>query len=159
MIWQWNCRGYRRKRGNLQQFVCNCERKPDVILLQATNDPVKLAGYKAIDAAASSEGQRQRRRRVASTGVIATLPAAAVLVRRNLTVAQRKARGRRLRLVEWDAFRKTRKERERGDWPITNIDEWTETLRADVDAATHEVPPEANLQVIDSRILHMWEAK
>ncbi|KAH7938914.1 hypothetical protein HPB52_002302 [Rhipicephalus sanguineus] len=70
-----------------------------------------------------------------------------------------KARGRRLRLVEWDAFRKTRKERERGDRPITNIDEWTETLRADVDAATHEVPPEANLQVIDSRLLHMWEAK
>ncbi|XP_037518367.1 uncharacterized protein LOC119395152 [Rhipicephalus sanguineus] len=70
-----------------------------------------------------------------------------------------KARGRRLRLVEWDAFRKTRKERERRDRPITNIDEWTETLRADVDAATHEVPPEANLQVIDSRLLHMWEAK
>ncbi|KAH7951736.1 hypothetical protein HPB52_011924 [Rhipicephalus sanguineus] len=124
-----------------------------------TNDPVKLAGYKAIDADASSEGQRQRRRRVASTGVMATSPAAAVLVRRNLTVAQRKARGRRLRLVEWDAFRKTRKERERRDRPITNIDEWTETLRADVDAATHEVPPEANLQVIDSRLLHMWEAK
>ncbi|KAH7968938.1 hypothetical protein HPB52_012923 [Rhipicephalus sanguineus] len=144
--------GRPRKRGNLQQFVCNCERKPDVILLQEINNPVELAGYKAIDAAASSEGQMQRRRRVASTGVMATLPAAAVL-------SEGKARGCRLRLVGWDAFSKTRKERERGDRPITNIDEWTETLRADVDAATHEVPFEANLQVIDSRLLRMLEAK
>ncbi|KAH7961409.1 hypothetical protein HPB52_008903 [Rhipicephalus sanguineus] len=83
--------GRPKKRGNLQQLVCNCERKPDVILLQKTNYPVELAGYKAIDAAASSEGQR--RRRVASTGVMATLPAAAVLVRRNLTVAQRELQG------------------------------------------------------------------
>ncbi|KAM7301182.1 uncharacterized protein ISCGN_016722 [Ixodes scapularis] len=71
----------------------------------------------------------------------------------------RKARGRRLRIVEWDAFCKTRKERERGDGPITNIDVWTETLRRDVDAATREVPPEANLEVIDSRLLHIWGAK
>ncbi|KAH6919508.1 hypothetical protein HPB50_029507 [Hyalomma asiaticum] len=49
-IWQWNCRGYRRKRGRLQQFLRNRER-PDVILLQETNDAVKLAGYKAIDEA------------------------------------------------------------------------------------------------------------
>ncbi|KAL1433488.1 hypothetical protein MTO96_001853 [Rhipicephalus appendiculatus] len=47
----------------------------------------------AIDAAASSEGQRERQRRVASTGVAATLPAAAVLVRRNQTVAQRELQG------------------------------------------------------------------
>ncbi|KAH6921329.1 hypothetical protein HPB50_027672 [Hyalomma asiaticum] len=46
----WNCRGYRRKRGHLQQFLRKRER-PDVILLQETNDAVKLAGYKAIDEA------------------------------------------------------------------------------------------------------------
>lgn len=91
--WQWNCQDYIRKRGNLQQFVCNCERKPDVILLQETNDQVKLAGYKAIDAAASNEEQRKRRRRVASTGVGVTLRGAAVLVRRNLTVAERELQG------------------------------------------------------------------
>ncbi|KAG0410944.1 hypothetical protein HPB47_011919 [Ixodes persulcatus] len=78
---------------------------------------------------------------------------------RSVGDGDRKARGRRLRIVEWDAFRKTREERERGDGPITNIDEWTETLRRDVDAATREVPPEANLEMIDSRLLHMWEAK
>ncbi|KAM7302421.1 uncharacterized protein ISCGN_017938 [Ixodes scapularis] len=327
-IWQWNCPGYRRERGNLQQFVRSRE-KPHVILLQETNAPVQLAGYKAIDAAGTCEGQGSRRGRAVAAGRRGRRaplsspappppppPAAAVLVRRNVTMAQRelqgvkvphvlveliprsgqglfvlnvyikpslqhrfgelfrraravagvgplliagdfnaphaawgygretpkgkrlwedspdeglefivnpadptrrgnsacvdtlpdhsfvanvaaaqwqntqedlgsdhslieiridtgqhgrgsrsdgdgdrKARGRRLRIVEWDAFCKTRKERERGDGPITNIDEWTETLRRDVDAATREVPPEANLEVIDSRLLHMWEAK
>ncbi|KAH7984551.1 hypothetical protein HPB52_022249 [Rhipicephalus sanguineus] len=56
-----------------------------------------------------------------------------------------KAKGNRLRLVEWDAFRKTRKQHERGARPITNIDEWTGALRGDVEAATREVPPKANL--------------
>ncbi|KAH7932102.1 hypothetical protein HPB51_029519 [Rhipicephalus microplus] len=79
----------RKKWGNLQLFVCNCERKPDVILLQKTNDPVKHARYKATDAAASSEEQRKKTRRVASTGVMAMLPASAVPLCRNLTVAQR----------------------------------------------------------------------
>ncbi|KAH6944396.1 hypothetical protein HPB50_002908 [Hyalomma asiaticum] len=47
--------------------------RPDVILLQETNDDVKLAGYKAIDEAVTAGAP----------------PAAAALVRRNLNVAQR----------------------------------------------------------------------
>ncbi|KAH6921727.1 hypothetical protein HPB50_004369 [Hyalomma asiaticum] len=68
-------------------------------------------------------------------------------------------KGRNLKLVKWDTFRKTRQEGGRGDEPITDIEEWTEVLRRDVDAATCDVPPEANLEVIDSRLLNMWEAK
>ncbi|KAM7296697.1 uncharacterized protein ISCGN_021854 [Ixodes scapularis] len=110
---QWNCRGYRRKRGNLQQFVRSREKKPDVILLQETNAPVKLAGYKAIDAAGASEGQRKRRGRAAAAkrrGRRAPLssspappppppPAAAVLVRRNVTMAQRELQGIKIQHV------------------------------------------------------------
>lgn len=112
-IWQWNCRGYRRKRGNLQQFVRSREKKPDVILLQETNAPVKLAGYKAIDAAGTSKGQRKRRDRAAAArrrGRRAPLssspsppppppPAAAVLVRRNVTMAQRELQGIKIPLM------------------------------------------------------------
>ncbi|KAH7952313.1 hypothetical protein HPB52_021453 [Rhipicephalus sanguineus] len=67
--------------------------------------------------------------------------------------------GRRLKLVQWDAFRKKRAEGGRGDEPITDIDEWTATLNRDVDAVTCHIPPEAKLEVIDSRLLHMaqWE--
>ncbi|KAH7939170.1 hypothetical protein HPB52_008040 [Rhipicephalus sanguineus] len=67
--------------------------------------------------------------------------------------------GRRLKLVQWDAFRKKRAEGGRGDEPIADIDEWTATLNRDVDAVTCHIPPEAKLEVIDSRLLHMWEAK
>lgn len=294
-IWQWNCRGYRRKRALLQQFLRSRQR-PDVILLQETNDPVKLAGYKSIDEAVTAGAP----------------PAAATLVRRNLTVAQRelmnvsiphvlieliptkgrgpglfvlnvysrpKARhrfstllreareaaadgplliagdfnaphaawgygyetpkGKRLwddaqneglelitdpsaptrrgnsvcadtspdltftknvasarwhntqedlgsdhsvieiqvdaephhrvhregtkgknhRLVDWDAFRKVRKEQNRGNAAIEDIDSWTATLKGDLETATREVPPEAQLEVVDSKLLHMWEAK
>lgn len=41
-IWQWNCRGYRRKRGNLQQFL-NGKEAPDVIALQETGGMAKLS--------------------------------------------------------------------------------------------------------------------
>lgn len=48
IIWQWNCRGFRKKRGNLQQHIINVGRDgaPDVITLQETNGIAKLAGYK-----------------------------------------------------------------------------------------------------------------
>ncbi|KAH6939676.1 hypothetical protein HPB50_020429 [Hyalomma asiaticum] len=62
--------GYRRKREPLQQFLRNRER-PDVLLLQETNDAVQLAGYKAIDEAVTTGAP----------------PAAAALVRRNLNMA------------------------------------------------------------------------
>lgn len=45
-IWQWNCRGFRRKRGNLQQFV-KTKQAPDVIALQETGGTAKLSGYKS----------------------------------------------------------------------------------------------------------------
>lgn len=32
-------------------------------------------------------------------------------------------------------------------------------LKQDVEVATREGPPKADLEVIDSRLLHMWEAK
>ncbi|KAG0443145.1 hypothetical protein HPB47_015238 [Ixodes persulcatus] len=33
-VWQWNCRGYRRKRGALTQFLATQEQQPDAIALQ-----------------------------------------------------------------------------------------------------------------------------
>ncbi|XP_075525011.1 uncharacterized protein LOC142557205 [Dermacentor variabilis] len=68
-------------------------------------------------------------------------------------------KGNHYRLVEWDAFRKARKEHNRGSDAIDDIESWTATLRGDVEAATREVPQEAHLEVIDSKLLHMWEAK
>ncbi|KAM7294229.1 hypothetical protein ISCGN_023746 [Ixodes scapularis] len=49
VIWQWNCRGFRRKRGNLQQYVSTKEEesKPDVIAVQETWGMAKLSGYRA----------------------------------------------------------------------------------------------------------------
>lgn len=48
-IWQWNCRGYRRKRGNLQQTIDNqiLGPPPDVLCLQETGVLAKLSGYKS----------------------------------------------------------------------------------------------------------------
>ncbi|KAH6934617.1 hypothetical protein HPB50_026055 [Hyalomma asiaticum] len=117
-IWQWNCRRYRRKRGNLEQFIRSRESKPDVILLQETNHPAKLAGYKAINTEQTENRQRKKRvtpcsarggtpgavagtrRRddaLSSSAPLQSLPSssrrpepvAAVLVQRNVTVAQR----------------------------------------------------------------------
>ncbi|KAM7293672.1 hypothetical protein ISCGN_023270 [Ixodes scapularis] len=49
VIWQWNCRGFRRKRGNLQQYVSTKEEEstPDVIAFQKTWGMAKLCGYRA----------------------------------------------------------------------------------------------------------------
>ncbi|KAH7942752.1 hypothetical protein HPB52_000748 [Rhipicephalus sanguineus] len=44
-IWQWNCRGYRRKRGLLQQFIQKQLVPPDIIALQETGTHPALAGY------------------------------------------------------------------------------------------------------------------
>lgn len=46
-VWQWNCRGYRRKRPNLQMLIQSTESPPVVIVLQETGTAVKLPGYKA----------------------------------------------------------------------------------------------------------------
>lgn len=288
VIWQWNCRGYARKRGHLQQYLINKE-KPDVILLQETNVKAKLSGYRSFQDSAPRDK-----------------PAVATLVKRNLTVTQHeikvnatphlpvetappknrdnspftlnvyssprpkhrfrallkkaagiagtrallvagdfnahhsawgykyenlkgknlwedallegltlitdpsaptrqgnsvcadtspdlafvknitnvcwtntqedlgsdhtiveiranagpcKKKSKLLKLVEWDKFRQNRENRIDSSENIEDIEKWTSMLRQDVAAATHEVPPEANLQVLDSKLLHMWEAK
>ncbi|KAH7963510.1 hypothetical protein HPB52_021277 [Rhipicephalus sanguineus] len=46
-IWQWNCRGYRCKRGLLQQFIQKQLVPPDIIALQETGTLPALAGYEA----------------------------------------------------------------------------------------------------------------
>lgn len=45
-IWQWNCRGFLKKRAVLQTFLTNID-KPDVIALQECGKNAKLAGYTA----------------------------------------------------------------------------------------------------------------
>lgn len=47
IIWQWNCRGYGKKRGHLQQHVnaLPAEDRPDVIALQEPMRLAKLSGY------------------------------------------------------------------------------------------------------------------
>lgn len=44
-IWQWNCRGYRRKQGLLQQYINTRDKPPDIIMLQETNTTPTLKGY------------------------------------------------------------------------------------------------------------------
>lgn len=56
VIWQWNCRGFRRKRGNLQQFIdTNVHEAPDVIALQETGAQAKLSGYKTYSKASDDK--------------------------------------------------------------------------------------------------------
>lgn len=69
-IWQWNCRGFRRKRGNLQQFV-DTRDAPDIIALQEVMGQAKLAGYKSY-----------------SPANVMYSPSISILVRRNLPVLQ-----------------------------------------------------------------------
>ncbi|KAG0430045.1 hypothetical protein HPB47_023042, partial [Ixodes persulcatus] len=38
LVWQWNCRGYRRKRGSLTQFLATRDCKPVAIALQETGN-------------------------------------------------------------------------------------------------------------------------
>ena len=46
-VWQWNCRGYRRKRGGLTQFLAAQEHKPDAVALQEVDCIPSLTGYVA----------------------------------------------------------------------------------------------------------------
>lgn len=45
-VWQWNCRGFSRKRAVLQSFLTNGDR-PEVIAVQECGKNAKLAGYKS----------------------------------------------------------------------------------------------------------------
>lgn len=45
-VWQWNCRGFVKKRAVVQQHIEHAARKPDVLLLQETlTDKPSLPGY------------------------------------------------------------------------------------------------------------------
>lgn len=44
-IWQWNCRSFRRKRGNIAQFIHAQTHTPDILALQETYIEPKLTGY------------------------------------------------------------------------------------------------------------------
>ncbi|KAH6941752.1 hypothetical protein HPB50_023141 [Hyalomma asiaticum] len=64
----------------------------------------------------------------------------------------RKQTGRQLKMVDWTRFRKSRENQVQ---PIDDIERWTHTLKQDVNNATQTAPPEAHLEQIDSRLLHM----
>lgn len=58
VIWQWNCRGFRRKRGNLQQFLQTKDSEaPDIIALQETGGQAKLSGYASFCSDVSGTGK------------------------------------------------------------------------------------------------------
>lgn len=65
-IWQWNCRGYKSKRGVLHQYLNllhhNSQPTPDVIALQETEVPAKLSGYKAYHSNAADTDAPQKQR-------------------------------------------------------------------------------------------------
>lgn len=48
-VWQWNCRGYRNKRGALAQYIAELDTPPDIIALQETGtEKPTLTGYQAL---------------------------------------------------------------------------------------------------------------
>lgn len=75
-IWQWNCRGFKNKRGNLQQYInLLTPNNPDVIALQETNGQAKLPGFSPYSSTPSSVYRTKR------MGVT-------TLIRRNIPVIQ-----------------------------------------------------------------------
>lgn len=46
-VWQWNCRGFRRKRSLLQQYINTHLARPDVIALQEPGTPPIFSGYES----------------------------------------------------------------------------------------------------------------
>ncbi|KAG0432617.1 hypothetical protein HPB47_020688 [Ixodes persulcatus] len=59
-VWQWNCRGYRRKRGALTQFLAAQEQQPDDIALQEAGCVPSLSGYIAFCQETTSEEEKPR---------------------------------------------------------------------------------------------------
>lgn len=59
-MWQWNCRGYRRKRGALTQFLATQEQLPDAIALQEAGCVPSLSGYVAFCQETTSEEENPR---------------------------------------------------------------------------------------------------
>ncbi|KAH7979832.1 hypothetical protein HPB49_011486 [Dermacentor silvarum] len=49
IIWQWNCRGFHKKKAILQQHIGHTTDKPDILIIQETNtDTPTLPVYEAI---------------------------------------------------------------------------------------------------------------
>lgn len=44
-VWQWNCRGFTRKRATLLQYIAKQDTPPDVIALQETGKTPRITGY------------------------------------------------------------------------------------------------------------------
>lgn len=44
-VWQWNCRGFRKKKAHLQQFLASSSNLPAVIALQETHGLISFPGY------------------------------------------------------------------------------------------------------------------
>lgn len=68
-IWQWNCRGFGRKRRALEYVIQNHQIKPDILALQETRVEAKLSGFTAYN-------------EIPPAGVS---PATALMIHRNLT--------------------------------------------------------------------------
>lgn len=60
LVWQWNCRGYRRKRGALTQFLATRDCKPVAIALQETGNVPSLSGYVAFCQETEDEDEEPR---------------------------------------------------------------------------------------------------
>lgn len=69
LIWQWNCRGFRAKRRDLEYRIHHSTLKPDVIALQETGVNAKLVGYTTFN----------------TTVAEGTNPSTALMIHRNLT--------------------------------------------------------------------------
>lgn len=65
--------------------------------------------------------------------------------------------GKKCRLTNWDRFRAYRDQNAPAHIDI--LDEWTSTLIGDISAVTEEVPESAGLGVVDSHLLHLWQAR
>ncbi|KAH7947097.1 hypothetical protein HPB52_007528 [Rhipicephalus sanguineus] len=57
LIWQWNCRGFQRKRALVQQHLTLLDEKPLAIALQESGKAAKLSGYQAFS---SDKGDKSR---------------------------------------------------------------------------------------------------
>lgn len=75
-----------------------------------------------------------------------------------ITAGPYKRPGRRHSLVEWDAFRKIR-EQSANTTEIDDIEEWIKQLQLDARKATKTVAEDSGLETMDTRLLHMWQAK
>lgn len=49
-FWQWNCRGFRRKKGLLEQMIQAQSVPPVAIALQETGTLAKISGYETLGA-------------------------------------------------------------------------------------------------------------